>query len=465
MKQVIYALLVLPLILVLSGSCNDPSDVGAELVENDQSNFFSTDTLSVIGLTVPSDEVITFDPNLPIAYMLLGEINEPIFGKANSSFYIQPRLSFTSASSVFDFDDAVIDSVILSMRYDTLAIYGDTLAPFTVTVKELSEAMDNTATYNSDQSFAVAPTPIGTYTFYPTPYTRYATLVQDTTDMGQDTSYFNYTYPQLRIPLDNALGEKLLFELDSLDYENNESFIEAFPGLYVYPEETSKSMLSFVSNNTQLQVYFTKDEESLLVEYPLNGLSARSVRFQHDWSNALVNNYIDNPQNSDSLLFIQAMAGPNIKLSFPTVENLGDVIVNSAELEFTIADIMGDDTGLYPPASNIICGYKNSDGTFISLVEVLNMISTRNSNFFGGTVEEEVIDGQTIRKYTMKISSHFQNIINGSAFDNNLYLKILSPQWIQNSGLVKQGTAERSILYGAGSEYPIKLNIIYTKID
>jgi hypothetical protein len=72
----------------------------------------------------------------------------------------------------------------------------------------------------------------------------------------------------------------------------------------------------------------------------------------------------------------------------------------------------------------------------------------------GGTVRNETVNGVTVKKYYLNLSSHLQLMLNGKQ-GTVLYL---TPH-------LKEQKGSRVVLYGSKhSKYRAKLNITYTKL-
>ena len=75
------------------------------------------------------------------------------------------------------------------------------------------------------------------------------------------------------------------------------------------------------------------------------------------------------------------------------------------------------------------------------------------SGFFGGNLVEKTEDNIVISTYTMNISEHLQDIINGIETSNDLYI----------STVAKAQSANRTVIFGTGHPtHAPKLNITYT---
>ena len=143
------AILFLVVLFIGIQSCNDPTSIGAELLEEDQANIGFTDTITLSATTIPSDTIRTYSPSAQIRSYLFGNMTDPVFGTSKSELYLEARLSFLQP----DFFSIEVDSIVLVLPYDTASFYGTWQEEFGLDVFELAEKMDRTADYNSDVSF------------------------------------------------------------------------------------------------------------------------------------------------------------------------------------------------------------------------------------------------------------------------------------------------------------------------
>ena len=74
-------------------------------------------------------------------------MDDPIFGKVEAEFYSQIRFIPTKERS---FLTNKIDSVVLSIRYDTVEFYGDPTKLQKIEVFQLDEPLDQRTRYYSD---------------------------------------------------------------------------------------------------------------------------------------------------------------------------------------------------------------------------------------------------------------------------------------------------------------------------
>ena len=129
------------------------------------------------------------------------------------------------------------------------------------------------------------------------------------------------------------------------------------------------------------------------LNFPINSSSARFSTFENDFRNgAVYANLTDN--KDDSLLsYVQAMAGVETVLSFPTIrEQFGDekIVVNKAELVLPVASGSYAEFGV---ASTLILASRDQDGLLQFIPDFFE-----SADFFGG--EFDAIAGT----YTFLIS-------------------------------------------------------------
>ena len=106
------------------------------------------------------------------------------------------------------------------------------------------------------------------------------------------------------------------------------------------------------------------------------------------------------------------------------------------------------------PLEQLFLSKKNEDGELIIIEDLSTAIEVGSlSGFFGGNLVEKTEDNIVISTYTMNISEHLQDIINGIETRNDLYI----------STVAKAQSANRTVIFGTGHPtHAPKLNITYT---
>jgi len=463
-------LLILLLALTVLFSCSEPTLIGSELLDEDRVNLEFSDQIPVTGKTVQGDALQTYSPftTAKINNSLLGHFKDDDFGNAEASIYTQ----FALGSQVTpDVARATLDSIILTIVLDTtLAGYGDLTKAFNIEVFPIQEDMQNVESYFSDQTFMTGAI-IGGASITPT--LDSAAIESYVTDsLTIDT-----IPPHIRIPLSNSF---FLPTLDTAIYASNEALLEMFKGIHIkVANDENEKMgilnLDFAHPSSKISLFYstTVRLETTHHEYQFdfNNGNSRMVNLSSTFTGSSVNNYIDT--ELDSLLFVQGMHGVNTEISFPDLSNLQDIIVNRAELEFTV-DISTNTT--YLPTQLTAASLEEDELNIITdLQSVILQQGTNNAlGNFGGQPIIEMENGVSVLKYKLNISDHFQKILKeevensiiiSAGIEQSVFRSFGQPFRVYDLLPAKASNASRAIFYGPNhSQYPVKLNLTFTKL-
>ncbi len=450
-------------------SCTNETTLGTGLLEEDAAALDQIDTLTLLAETVPTEPVRTYvDPNeefLILGQQLFGELEDPVFGIVTAGVYSQLRLNRTSSGglAVPDFSGSIVlDSLVLVLPYAGEAFYGNTAALFGMEVFRLSERMQVNATYFTSSSFQTLPGALGNRSFTPS----LDSLEVLDYSMGTDTIAF----PHLRVPLDPSLGEEII-QGDSLTFSSDSAFQELLQGVYLQPTTANEGMLGFnlSSSRAGLFLYYTQNDTlTRQYQFPTNSV-VRTSRVEHDYSGSAVEPFLEDSSSEDSLLFVQGGGGVNIRLTFPHIGELQDVIVNKAELEFTLAMLPEDDPATYAPPDQLILSYREEEGELVILDDIRFLsrevgfppeVNFDQSTLIGTILPSPVFGGQSTQgegsliHYRLNLSAHAQQMIEG-AVDNQLVLSITP----------KGTSSSRAVFYGSGHpDFPARLRLAVTKL-
>ena len=447
-----FALAALVLIGVWHG-CTRPTLIGSDLLDQEVAGLVFTDSFDVVMATVTEDSVLIHSAQggPQVVKHVVGQLDDPFFGTSSSEIYTEMFLNGVGTAIVENTN--VIDSVVLHLVYDSAGIYGDLTQAVTVEARQIFTPLDNTQDYYSNATVSANLTPMGVKeSFVPKPYDS-LTLIRDT-----DTSLVP---PMLRIPINQDFINNMLLQTPGT-FEFSDSFAMWFDGIRLRMTEGSNTMLSFDLGHPQsgMTVYMSNTGAENLSQYRFIFLGVffeqvQLVHFEHDFGGSAVEPFLDDTQLADSLIFIQSMSGVNAEMTFTGLENLNDVLINQAELEFYMADIPGNDTMLYPPIERMTVRRFNNQERLVNTVDVSLALQIQEIRVFGGTSMATDTAGLNPRKYVMNITSSVQDIVQERE-PNQLFL----------SSFAKANQANRVILYGPGhSEYPARLRLTYTKVQ
>lgn len=439
---------VMALLLSIGFTCSDPTLVGGTLLEQDQADVDFTDTLSVNFHTAERSSVRTFSSfvSSQLNTYLLGNFNDPYFGRSHSSIYAQV---YPEAFNV-DFAGYEFDSIVLILPYDIEGIYGKMEETYGIEVVALAESLSNDQEYFSDQTLAVDEAKILGSTHF-TPYLDSLVFFDYVGDDEIDTLFF----PHLRIKLADDFGQELL-GLDTTYYEDDSLFLDYFKGIHLRPITENGGMLSFDLADARAGIHlFLRDEEDkpqqFLFDFDVNQ-TVRFAHFEHDYSSSPLMPFLQNEGKGDSLFFVQGMSGVEATLEIPNAASLAGLVVNKAELVFYAADI-GQDTASYPNIEQLIISTEEEDGELAVIEDIVILAGNGLSlaSFFGGIPIE---GSDTPIAYRMNLSAYFQRMIDGEA-SGKLFI----------TPIRKAENASRSIFYGTGHpQYYPRLNLNFTRL-
>lgn len=442
MKRFAYFML---LILGALQGCRDDLSIGKNLIPgSDYLNAIFTDTLTLKTKTVREDSLSARD----LSQYLLGASIDEVFGKSYSAIYTQVRLSTAGIS--FN-DTAFVDSVVLSIPYATY--YGDKNAFHFIRVYRLTDTINASSDikYYSNQTFSAEPVAIGQRLHFST---------------SADSSFTedNVTYsPAMRIRLDTALGQDVLNQTPDGSFKSNTDFKNYFKGLLIAPDTSfgftkGKIGLNVRSDQSFLVVYYhTPNTTSKKLRLPLNSNAVNVNYHKHNYNGSFIAQALSSPSSfSDSLVYVQGMAGVKGKITLPTLQNIGRVLVNKAEIEITRAVNKFADDSLFAVPEQMICIAADSNGNNAFIPDQLLSLSGQPE--YGGkkvTITDAL--GNTYVRYRFSIAAQLQLIIDQKKTDYGFYLLSFPSNQLANRIIL--GGGNRS-----GDNYQMKLNLAYTKL-
>jgi len=432
------ALLLSVLFLMVLMSCKKDGELFPEF-NNENLTINFTDTLNIVTTLLKEDSIRTDIAGAN----LLGIYNDSVFGPASASFYTEITLA---GSNVYFGDNAVIDSVVLSMKYvGETSLYGSIVAPMNIDVYRLSEQLSQSE-YYSNAVLNYNTTPLGSLSFLPN-LTDSLQVIQNGVTTMQSA--------HIRIPLSNTFGQEILDAgKDANVIADNTALKTLVNGLYITPStnvtnttlaqnEGSILYLDMNSSLSTLTVFYSNDtgpEKSY--SFIINSESKKFNHFEHNYTGTEIGKQLTNIAHDSTLTYVQSMGGVKTKLMIPNLKNLasdGKIIVNKAEIIFPVSEI-GNNLAAIPTLA--LTGINsNNEATF--LIDYFE-----NAEYFGGTYNS------TTKTYTFNIARHVQDLINNNTVDYGMYL-IATGSSVQ---------ANRSVLNSF--KHPsnkIKLNITYSK--
>ena len=446
-------------------ACTDGTIIGNDLLGDEEISLNFEDGFEFSGQTVIGDSIATYNVSVTNQTYMLGRAEDPIFGSYSSDIYT--ALSFNG--SFPDFENVVLDSVILDLEYDDNGFYGDTTVVHNIEVLRVNDDFLGRDTIFSNESFMTDMIPLANVSIVPS---RTATLPFKLRDSDVDSII--QLSPRLRIRLDDMFGTEILENSEAA--VSDSALIEDFKGLYIRstPEGSSLIGLNFNENPefndgiARLHLYYTQTNsngEEFPAEYSYLLRSVTSSTFTHEYEGSVVGDALVDPSASDEFIYVQGMAGVNSEIDLPDLNfldnnNADTIIINSARFVLTLnEDDAMFNTDLYPPGTQFVLSKENEEGDGRVLIDDITKDGidlTTGLLLHDGIVRETVLDDGTMGKtVTFVITDFVQNLLKDDVSSSKI---IISP-------IGRSESPRRTVFYGLNHpDYPAKLKIAYTKI-
>jgi Domain of unknown function (DUF4270) len=436
---------------VLLTSCDESSIIGLNVQPtNDLLNVIYQDTTTLLTRTVHLGQLRTDAAQLKVISpnTLFGYYWDPVFGKTSASIYTQ--LTLSSANPDFG-TNPVIDSVVLSLVYDTSYCYGKTpKVPQNINVYRLSEDMVPNTIYYSDQVLSLSSTStVLTNVFSVTP-----NLTSSLTIDGE------VLRPALRVPLDTAFGRILLNSKSAGALSSDAAFQTFMKGLYITTEnmvsmssgEGNILKINFADSQTRLRLYYHSGLSKFNYDFTIGTTAALFTHFNHNFTDPdMIAQMNGSAGKQNDIVYAQSMNGAEVKIEMPYIMSLnssGIHTINKSELVIKV-----DTSAMYqlptftPPAQLYVYGI-NDDGTNYVLSDAYESANYSYGNYIGG------IYNASTAEYRINISRYIQQVLSGHVKNNGLYL--VAYKGIYNANRVVLGG-------GSSNAYRMKLHVTYTK--
>lgn len=415
--------------VVVLVSCTPEDDFGLDVQPpGDELNVVKTDTILINAHTRKVDSLRTDETNLS----LVGHYTDPIFGELKASFCTQLLLSSTNVNFG---TNPVIDSVILHLQYHS--VYGNVVQnnPVTVEVRDLQNNIKLDSNYYSFSPINAGEL-LGTYTY--TPNAKDSITID-----GKKVA------PQIRIPLDNSFGQKIIEANLAGHLASDDVFQQYFHGICVLPisgANGSISILNIVSPSSGLTIYYHNDLDTSKYVLNTSVKSARYCNFEHfayaGASADLLGQLNGDTTLGEQKLYLQPLAGTEVVFKIPNIKALNkdfSIIINRAELILPVDASVNDEEYPRPAALGLV--KMNEAGKYFTLLDAGN--------------EPFGIFDKGKNAYRFLMTKQIQKIITGGETSFGFVLLVSGSSVYAN----------RVVLNGPKSTNPMRLEITYTPIQ
>jgi|TARA_R110000737_G_scaffold134970_2_gene166180 hypothetical protein len=398
-------------------------------------NAGAVDTFTLLTYTIIQDSVFTKNRLLNV----LGEMNDPVFGKVNASFYTQIRL----ASANPNFDDLTqisIDSFVLALRF---ADYTGNPSTQTFEVYELNDEIssDSAVKYYDFDTIAIKQPNLlmpGKGTFKPDPI---GDAIVDTVAVA----------PQMRLSLDTNLARTFMQEaaISGGSFASNDNFVNYFKGFKINvnnptqaPNQGAVYSFDMRSTSSKLTIYYKQMELVGGVMTPVRKtydfvINSNCQSFNHvefERAGTKVQQAVDN-KSLGALEFYAQSFGLQAVLEIPGLSNLPKTaVIHRAVLDLPIQ---------YQTGSNYNTGIQ------MSLFNKLATDSRSIRPLYNPTISD------ITKSVTVNMRGYIQDVVAGKVANEPIYMAPLRDNY----------SMDRIIFNGSNTINKVKpkLYIIYTE--
>ena len=401
-KTLRFAALLLTL-CALTACTDDESDLGSTLM--DANNIYNAKNYTMTVDTAYSlrDDSLLTTGNTQI---MIGNYHDAIFGKVTAQYFTQ--ITLPNATTSVAFNDVEIDSVVMTLAYDS--IFPDTTRSYSLhfEVVQLAEAMD------ADKQY----------------------YAMDSIDVNSSAVLFNGTVQA--VPGSGTIDMRLDNELSIAILQmtaNRDAFAEATKGLRisVLPAGSDEGMMAVNLSDTRtlIRVHYHYDTSAYTFDLSISN-GKHFTHFAHDYSGTV----LDGVRSLDgaSRLYLDPLGGFKTVVSFDRSirafrEAHPRAVVHNAEL-------------LLPVAAEA------------DAKRPRRLIATNGTRYITDYISAGV-DGyyhSDSSRYRIYMPLHLQSLMR-DGFDKGIHLLIDA----------RGSVAERTVLNGYNETDKIKINFIYTE--
>lgn len=429
-------------ISIFFSSCKKENEIKPGFVSN-TSGAFVNDTIDIHVETVKDDSISSGQLSLS----LFGMYKDSIFGNSKASFYTQVLLPFNGVN-VAEAGKFTVDSVVLSLVY--AGKYGEE-ASHKLNVYELTEALDESKDYFSNDSLAHEAMPLAQIQFTSN------TEKKDSIVVPNEDGYLDTTEvsPQLRIRLDPSLGTRILNQGPNGALANNEAFTKFFKGIYVEPagpapinyNENNILYFALSSSQSKLSIFFTETgtQTKKVLDLPISSEAVRFNRYSQNYNGTKVGQAL--ADGEDKLqTYLQSMGGVRPVLTFPnltkTFPDEKHYVINKAEIILPVQFGSYFDKGI---PEQLLVLTTDSTGRLIFTEDILQA-GGRLDGFYNATDTS----------YHFNVTRYIDGLINDGRTERGL-------TFLANGSAIN---AQKLIFNGPDKQgRRMKLKLYYSKID
>ena len=346
---------------------------------------------------------------------VVGNTNDPLFGKTNAKIDVQLQPSSYPYSFPVGSDSLLLDSVVMLLPYS--GAWGDTSAAGLPALRVYEIAHDKaflndtinpvyqvTDNFNTLGELTNGPFQLNLNSIHAPAHP----FTEDSADV-------------IRVPLSASFGNRLLKQFNATnEYKNDTTFKTAFNGFQIAPEG-GNSLLRVALSNAQLALYFnyqkrdSANKRDTVVRYfTVTSKSAHLNEIDRDRSTGEVAGWLNKDPNrtNDSLIYLQTTPGIYASIKIPGLDTLSNYVIHRAEL--LIDQVPGAGDNYFTPPNLFLGAYSVDSSRIYSLAPDVQFGSdgtVSNLVSFGVIPFKQADGGNTFYRYSFNISRFVQGIV------------------------------------------------------
>ncbi|MDQ8011727.1 MAG: DUF4270 family protein [Flavobacterium nitrogenifigens] len=403
-------ILILLFVLTLF-SCGTDTDTGEFTVGSDylalSNKVILIDTVTVNMSTINFDSLATSSRGR----ILIGNYDDPIFGKVKSDSYFQLSTSNYALSSVGSDTESVnyvFDSISMILKYDKY-YYGDTTRVQTFNIYRLTQKVkpnkDDNNFYNNS-TLTYSPESLGTISYKPRPKEK----------------------DSINIQMSKEFGEALFQKIKKREVTDFDSFTEYLKGFVLVSENSSSSnVIGFSASESKVRLYYSKyqtdNETPYIIDFSILDASKQFNSISLDKTGTILQNLpVSTGTLSSTLLnnqgFIQSGTGVACRVDFPNIKQFKNISANGAivDAELILKPINNTYSEKYPLADSLTVyvgdNLNRISGTLVNAAgsSVYGKLS-KSTDEFNENVAYSISVGAFLQKEMLKQSDSRSSLI------------------------------------------------------
>ncbi|MDQ6527905.1 DUF4270 family protein [Flavobacterium sp. LHD-85] len=341
-------ILILLFVLTLF-SCGTDTDTGEFTVGSDylalSNKVIMIDTVTVEMSTINFDSLATSNRGR----ILIGNYDDPIFGKVKSDSYFQLSTSNYALSSVGSDTESVnyvFDSISMILKYDRY-YYGDTTKVQTFNIHRLIQKVKPNSeddNFYNNSTLSYNPESLGTISYRPSP-------------LHKDS---------INVKMSKEFGEALFQKIKKREITDYDSFTEYLKGLVLVPETSnSSSAIGFSVSTSKVRMYYSKyqadvEEVSYILDFQILDATKQFNSISSDKTGTILQNLPVSSSKLSSILtnnqgYIQSGTGVACRVDFPNIKQFKNISANGAivDAELILKPVNNSYSEKYPLADSL----------------------------------------------------------------------------------------------------------------